>query len=125
VVQAAFSGDGRRLVTVIEQSTARLWDVSLEDRPAADWLRLVEFMHGHRLDRHGALEPLSQDEMKQRWQELRAKYPQDFTVTPDQVLAWHRREAEACLKEKNPSAALFHTLHSCWQWHLLTGLPRS
>jgi hypothetical protein len=59
------------------------------------------------------------------WQTLRTKYPQDFTVTPAQALAWHRREAEACAREKNPAAALFHTLYGCdLHWSLTWGWPR-
>ena len=27
---------------------------------------------------------------------------------PEQALAWHRREHETCLEEKNGPAALFH-----------------
>ena len=50
---------------------------------------------------------------------------QDFTVTPAQALAWHRREAEACVKEQNPAAALFHTLHACDPaWAVSWGWPR-
>jgi hypothetical protein len=55
---------------------------------------------------------------------LRTKYPQDFTVTPEQALAWHRHQAEACLGEQNPAAALFHSLHGSWEWALLWGWPR-
>jgi tetratricopeptide (TPR) repeat protein len=34
------------------------------------------------------------------------------------------REAEACLSEPPGPAALFHLLHSSWEWALLTGWPR-
>ncbi len=51
-------------------------------------------------------------------------YPK-FTVTPQQVTAWHRREAEACVQEKNPAAALFHTLYGGDpHWAVPCGLPR-
>jgi len=96
---------------------------SLEERPAADWVRLAEFLDGQRLDRSGAAEPLSPQEMQEGWEYLHARYPRDFTVTAEQAFAWHRAEAAKCLAEKNAGAALFHTLHSGLEWPLLSGRP--
>ncbi len=64
--------DGRRVVTASADGTARVWDVSLDERPAADWVRLAEFLDGQRLDRSGAAEPLSPQEMQEDWEYLRA-----------------------------------------------------
>jgi eukaryotic-like serine/threonine-protein kinase len=122
VEQATFSPDGR-LVLTYGLNTARVWDVSLEGRPAADWVRLAEFLDGHHLDRSGAAEPLPPQEMQEDWEYLRAHYARDFTVTAEQAFAWHRAEAAKCLQEKNPGAALFHTLHSGLDWPLLSGWP--
>jgi hypothetical protein len=61
--------------------------------------------------------------MQKDWEYLRARYPRDFTVTAEQAFAWHRAEAAKCLQEKNAGAALFHTLHSGWEWPLLSGRP--
>jgi WD40 repeat protein len=61
VSRAAFSPDGRRVVTVGNDQTARVWDVSADDWPTADLLLLVQLLHGHRLDRQGALVPLAPD----------------------------------------------------------------
>ncbi len=121
--QVAFSPDGRRIVTASWDGTARIWDVSLDDRSSQDWVLLAQ-LFGGRLDRYGGWEPLPVEKQQEVWHELRAKYPHEFTVTPAQAWAWHQREAEACLKEKNAAAALFHTLHSSWEWHLLSGWPR-
>jgi len=123
VPQATFSPDGRSVVTASYDNTARVWDVSLEDRPAADWVRLAEFLAGQRLDRSGAAEPLSPQEMQADWEYLRAHYPRDFSVTAEQAFAWHRAEAAKRQEEKNPGAALFHTLHSGLEWPLLSGRP--
>ena len=46
--------------------------MSLDDRPAADWVRLAEFLDGQRLDRSGAAVPLSPQEMHEDWEYLRA-----------------------------------------------------
>jgi Tol biopolymer transport system component len=122
VLHAAFSPDGRGVVTASDDQTARVWDVSTNPRPAEDWIRLTQFFAG-KLDRFGGHEPLTPKEMEESWNYLRTKYPQDFTVTPAQALAWHQREAESCVKEKNPAAALFHTLYGGdLNWALPWGL---
>ena len=77
------------------------------------------------MDRFGGHNPLSRKRLEEDWKYLRAKYPQDFTVSPAQALAWHRREAESCVKEQNPAAALFHTLYAGdLRWALPWGLAR-
>ncbi len=78
---------------------------------------------GQRLDHSGAAEPLSPQEMQEDWEYLRTHYPRDFTVTTEQAFAWHRAEAAKCLAEKNPGAALFHTLRCDLAWPLLSGRP--
>ncbi len=78
---------------------------------------------GQRLDRFGAAEPLTPKEMQEDWEYLRTHYPRDFTVSAEQAFAWHRAEAAKCLQDKNPGAALFHTLHSSLEWPLLSGRP--
>jgi len=85
--------------------------------------RLAEFLDGHRINRPGAAQPLSPQEMQEDWEYLRARYPRDFSVTAEQAFAWHRTEAAKCLQEKNAGAALFHTLHSGLEWPLLSGWP--
>jgi hypothetical protein len=54
---------------------------------------------------------------------LRDRYPAEFIVTAEQALGWHRREAEACVREKNPAAALFHALHGSLLGPRLPGCP--
>ncbi len=79
--------------------------------------------HQSRLDRSGAAQPLSPQEMQEDWEQLRSHYPRDFSVTAEQAFAWHRAEAAKCLLEKNPGAALLRTLHSSLEWPLLSGRP--
>ena len=65
-------------------------------------------MRGYLMDKHGAFVPLPKQELQAAWESLRTKYPADFRVSPEQVTAWHSAQAEACLREGNAPAALFH-----------------
>jgi hypothetical protein len=61
-----------------------------------------------RLDRSGDLVPLSRDEIRAAWQELRPRYPDVFVCSPQEILSWHRREAAACEDAKVWSWAVIH-----------------
>jgi WD40 repeat protein len=116
VTGAAFSLDGRRVLTFSADDTARIWDVFPDERPTADLLLLAQLLHGHRLDKQCALVPLSAEEQHDALDKLRGHCPAEFTVSAEQALAWHRREAEACVRERNPVAALFHSLRGNLLW---------
>jgi tetratricopeptide (TPR) repeat protein len=111
VQHTAFSPDGRRVVTASFDKTARIWDLRPEERPKEDLLRLVQVLAGHRLDDTGGFTPLTNQEMRAAWQLLKATYPQDFSVSAGQSLAWHRRQAEECEAAGEWFAARFHLAH--------------
>jgi WD40 repeat protein/serine/threonine protein kinase len=114
---ASFSLDGRWVLTP-SWRTVRLWDLSPDIRPTADLIRRAQLFRARRIDPAGGYEAFTFAEIQDAWQALRTRYPQDFAVTPDQVLDWHRREAEACVREKNAPAAVFHYLHGSREWLL-------
>ncbi len=119
----AFSPDGKQVTVWPLGKPPHVWHVS-PDKPASDLVLFARLLRGEAQDKGGGLVPLSPEELQTAWQALLEKYPSDFTVTCEQALAWHRREAEACLKEKNAPAAVFHHLHSSWEWAVLTGWPQ-
>jgi hypothetical protein len=56
----------------------------------------------------GRLQPIRAARLQEMWETLRAKYPQDFTVTPAQARAWREEQIGQCLREGNLDAAFFH-----------------
>jgi hypothetical protein len=64
-----------------------VWDVATDDRPAEDWLALVQLLAAHEIDATGGLQPIPAPRLKEMWQTLRAKYPQDFTVSREAAVA--------------------------------------
>jgi WD40 repeat protein len=105
---ATFSPDGRYVVTAGAVNAVRVWEVPAEPRAPDDLIRLVQHLSNHRIDNTGAAVPLSGEELKRLWDDLRAKYPSDFSVTPAAARAWREREIGDCLKEGNLAAAEFH-----------------
>jgi WD40 repeat protein/serine/threonine protein kinase len=116
----AFSPDGRRLVTACHDGTARIWDLPVPDaRPVEDLVLLAQLVSGKRVDVRDGLVEVEPAAQRRALEELRSRYPADFAASVPEAIAWHRRQAAACLREKNGPAALFHLLHGHWElWHL-------
>jgi WD40 repeat protein len=118
-MHAAFSPDGREVRTISAGGMARVWDLTPDTRPLDDWLAMTQLWSGFRIDATGALVQLSAEEFSQAWHKLRPRYPQDFTISAEQTIAWHRREMVDCLRERNPAAAVFHAWQAAPEFHLL------
>jgi hypothetical protein len=122
VYHLAFSPDGRRLATGSQDGTARVWDLPGPDaRPLGDLVLLAQVLSTQRVDATDGLVEVEPAAQRRALEELRSRYPADFAGSVPEALAWHQREAEACLREKNGPAALFHLLHTRWDWWLFTG----
>ena len=65
-------------------------------------------LSGVQLDLTGAVLPQPAEDLQTAWERLLAKRPKEFTVSPEDVINWHLREAEASEKQKQWSAAVFH-----------------
>jgi WD40 repeat protein len=115
--QFAFSPDGHRLATYSRDGTAYVWNLPGPDpRPLEDLVSLAQLLSAKRLDDTDSLVDVEPAAQRRALDELRTRYPADFPISVLEALAWHRRQAEACLREKNGPAALFHFLHSvAWQ----------
>jgi hypothetical protein len=122
VQHLAFSQDGRWLATACHDGTVKVWPLPAPDsRPLEDLLLLAQLLSGKRVDAMDGLIGVEPADQHRALERLRPKYPADFTPSFAEALAWHQREAGACLREKNGSAALFHLMHCRLGWSVFTG----
>jgi WD40 repeat protein/serine/threonine protein kinase len=121
VQQLAFSPDGRRLATACQDGTARVWNLPGPDpRPLEDLVLFAQVLSAQRVDARDGLVEVEPAAQLRALEELRSRHPADFAGSVPEALAWHQREAEACLREKNGPAALFHLLHGRWELRFFT-----
>jgi WD40 repeat protein/Flp pilus assembly protein TadD len=109
VVQSvAFSPDGGLLLTASDRA-ARAWPLAADGRSPDDLLRLAQLLSCARPHpKGGHAVPLRLEELRAAWEELRGKFPGQFTAPPADVTAWHAEEALACDRSRNWRGALSH-----------------
>jgi WD40 repeat protein len=90
VARLTFSADSRRLVSADRAGTAISWKLDPDLRPLGDLRMLAELLARRRVDDVSGLVPLTTDELKSRWDQLRPKYPESFTSPAAAVAAWER-----------------------------------
>jgi WD40 repeat protein len=93
---ASFGPDGRFCIFIGNgDETVEVRELT-DDRPADDLVRLAQLLTGRRLDETSLdISSLDEDERRQLWQDLRARYPDEFAPpTADQMLIWHRGYVE-------------------------------
>src|SRR5262249_5691731 len=111
---AWFSPDGRRLLTVSVASAGdgtRVWPLDrpdLDGRPVEDLMLQAQLLSGQRIDELGGSSPVDSATLRRAWERLRSVYPEDCRVTSEEVLAWHRNQAEDWKREGRAETALAH-----------------
>jgi WD40 repeat protein len=122
VQHIAFSPDGRWLATACHDGTVKVWPVPAPDpRPLEDLALLAQLLSAKRVDATDGLIGVEPADQRRALERLRPRYPTDFTVSLPETRAWHQREADECLREKNCPAALLHVLQTHRHWSFLTG----
>ena len=94
-----------------------------DERPVKDLVLLSQMLAVGRIDAAGNVVPLQLEELTHAWQILHTEYPDQFRTTASEVVAWHRREAEASEAEGNTVAALFHLDRALEALHLRAHFP--
>jgi WD40 repeat protein len=124
VVQVSYTADESRIVTAGFEGGLRVWPIPTDDRPTEDLIRRGEAYQGYRVDEFGGFVSIPEDEYRAMWSAMKKQYPQDFSVSPRNRLAWHQRQMNDAIKEKKTGAAIFHWLHAHPEQASLRTLPR-
>src|SRR5205823_1620092 len=77
LTHAAFSPDGRWVVTASDDNTARVWALDPERRPLRELHLLARLLSAQALYRKGGAVPVTAAEFRQSWRQLRRDYPHD------------------------------------------------
>ncbi|MCI0465077.1 MAG: protein kinase [Gemmataceae bacterium] len=109
VCHAEFRPDSRQVVLANKGGWAEVWELPRDERPVEDLVRFAQLLAGHRIDETGRLVPVSAATLQQTWQSLLAKYASSFVAPPAAIAAWHRLEAERCIRVSRWSEVLAHT----------------
>ena len=91
---AQFSRDGKRLI-LPSAAGPQIWELRTDNRPVEDLRLFAQLLSGQHLDETGVIVPLEPARLRNDWESLRAKYPSEFTSTPEKYFAWHEQEAAA------------------------------
>lgn len=108
VAHAGGNGDARHLVTWSRDGNYRIWDLGMDQRPVADLTALAGLLCGGSGGLHGEADFQSSGALERTWQRLRAQYPADFVVQPEEAVVWHEFQVEKSALEQQWFAAAFH-----------------
>jgi WD40 repeat protein len=108
VSRANFSPDGTTVVVCNENNTAWRWRLPVDHRPMADLSAIASLLSGGPDENQGAGPVLKPGHLEVIWQGLATNYSSDFTVSSDQVAAWHEFQAAEYEQNNKWFAAAFH-----------------
>jgi WD40 repeat protein/tetratricopeptide (TPR) repeat protein len=92
---AALSPDCCRVVTAGADGSVRVWVLPARDtRPTDNLAILAEVLASRTIKDSGDFMPSEPTALRNAYQTLRTSYPDAFTVSAEQQLAWHRRQAD-------------------------------
>jgi WD40 repeat protein/tetratricopeptide (TPR) repeat protein len=107
-VHAAFAEGGRRLVLTGDAERALVWDLSPEVGDPADLVTLAEVLTAERLRGLVGTGATEKEAWLRAYQQRKAGQPARFAVSRQEVLAWHRRQAEDAERAEDWFAAHWH-----------------
>ncbi len=105
---ATFLVGGRRLVTRGKSGRGWIWELPVDEKPADDIRKLARLLSGGAVTPSGELKPPQSEPLEVLWNELKARYSLSFTVSAQEVMAWHEFEEEQSEIEHRWVGAVFH-----------------
>ncbi len=105
---ASFVPGGLTLISSDYNGYARVWDLPVDRRPIEYLTKLARFLSGDTSKTWSSRDPSSQIPPQQVWEELRRRYPSDFNVSRQELIAWHDFEAKLNEARSQWLVAAFH-----------------
>jgi eukaryotic-like serine/threonine-protein kinase len=84
------------------------FDLTPDRRPIADLVKLGQLYSERRLDAKGGAILLRSQELQTLWEELRAKYPDEFLVSPRTAVEWRIQQLQSAVQADQPDLVAFH-----------------
>ena len=88
-----------------------LWELTIDKRSLEELAEMVTALSGYRPDNSGAITLQTPEKLLNTWERLQAEHSINFTVSTDDFIHWHLREALASETAKQWKAAVFHWNH--------------
>jgi WD40 repeat protein len=108
VVDVKFLPDDKSIVTADSEGNTWVWPLKPAEMPLKQLIRIANLLSGTQL------QPVSREDRKKQepigvtWQKLRTQYSATFSTSPEEVIAWHRFQAEDSELNHKWFAAIFH-----------------
>jgi WD40 repeat protein len=96
---AEFSPNSRRLLVPGAGNKLRVFELTKDERPLDDLLRLAQLLSAQRIDASGGVMTVEPSVLSNSWQYLRRKYPDQFVPSEGAILAWQQQH-EAAVKQR-------------------------
>jgi hypothetical protein len=108
VLDAAFSPDGRRVVTTSLDGTAQLWGIPTLDWATDEIEALAQFLAGGKVGQSGTVEPLDSQQLDAVWERVSRRLHGNARTSSEDLVRWHRRRLALCELSADWFAAEFH-----------------
>ncbi len=118
-VESIRFGTGARLLNIIADNGAWVWNLEADKRSVEQLDRLSAFLGARQLDSSGALVPITMSSFRDEWETLRETQPETFLVSQPDRIAWHLRSAAQAESQRNWPGAQLHL-----NWLLENDVPR-
>jgi WD40 repeat protein len=105
---AKFLADGHRIVASDFRGNAWIWELPLDKIPMDDLKMISRLLSGNLSNSTDGLASSKSKSPEAMWERLQAQYPSNFTVSAQEIEAWHEFEAEDSEANQEWYAAVFH-----------------
>ena len=108
VVDVKFLPDDKSIVTADSEGNTWIWPLKPAEMPLKQLIRIANLLSGTQVQPVSRAARKEQEPIEVTWQKLRTQYSATFSTSPEEVIAWHRFQAEDSELNHEWFAAKFH-----------------